>query len=75
MELKGCMIGRDLRNNLRLVSWKTTIPTVTIMITVHIPREYMKNLEKRQTSCFFKVGRTETMLKNVDTLLNKYIFC
>ena len=44
MELKGCMIGSDLRNNLRLVSWKTAIPTVTIMITVPIPREYMKNL-------------------------------
>lgn len=59
MELKGCMIGSDLRNNLRLVSWKTAIPTVTIMITVPIPREYMKNL--------YNMGRKLMSVKVIPT--------
>ena len=59
MELKGCMIGSDLRNNLRLVSWKTAIPTVTNMITVPIPREYMKNL--------YNMGRKLMSVKVIPT--------
>ena len=59
MELKGCISGRDLRNNRRLVSWKTAIPTVTIMITVPIPREYMKNL--------YNMGRKLMSVKVIPT--------